>query len=77
MTTDRTFIIEGGPEKSRVDLAFGRDHSIDKFVIHQQEAGLGQIKIREIAFEEKHKFFYISDEVKITPVKSTTILIEN
>ena len=78
MTKDRTFIVEGGPERNQVNLTFNPDHSIAKFAILNENAKLGPLKIREIPFEESHKYFYINNEVKITQVesKSTPVIVE-
>lgn len=72
MSRDRTLILEGGPSEGEIELKFNSDHTINKFKIHDESKRLGQLKIREIPFKDEHKYFYISNEVKITPIDTTS-----
>lgn len=71
ISKDRTFILEGGPDVSKVNITFTGNNTLDKLIIDDDNLGLGSIKMREIPFEESHKYFYIANEIKITHFVNT------
>lgn len=66
MGSDRTFIIEGGPEPEEVNLRLHANHSIAEFGIQNERTALGSIRIREIPFHPSHRHHYIDDRIKVT-----------